>query len=218
MVRFDDALPPLLFDAICKFVLNLTARGVPRGTFWQPFEAKPTTCIAAAASVLSELLPATQDCAGVEWWVRSSGAHVPMALHFDKDETRARTTAEIRHPVYSGVIYIKDGGGPTLIVDQMLSEETGALVPSEPECAILSYPCRNSFLAFPGHLRHGVIAGSESSSHESSNSRCTLLLNWWRTRPASPSCSDLEADHWYSRFEHHAPQQRKLAVTPVGLR
>ena len=59
--------------------------------------------------------------------------------------------------VLSSVLYLTDGGGPTLVLQQSAG---GA--PAEQGC--LSTPRRNTLLCFPGHCLHGVLPGGHPHS------------------------------------------------------
>jgi hypothetical protein len=54
--------------------------------------------------------------------------------------------------VLSSVLYLTDGGGPTLVLEQSAG---GALAPQ----GFLSTPRCNTLLCFTGHCLHGVLPG-----------------------------------------------------------
>jgi hypothetical protein len=164
---------------------------------------------------LVKLLPDSDSLKGVEWWVRSRTAAISMHLHFDRDESLARSTGKMRHPSFSSVLYLDDAGGPTLILDQTTCAGGTSLFPTRAERCILSPPKRNSFLIFPGYLRHGVLA-DPALAERNTPPRRTLLLNWWDEQPAAPSCAmppqHLEQTHPPVLRDHHP----RLVMLPIG--
>jgi hypothetical protein len=207
--RYDDALPPELFEDLSGLVLELYQTEDPKGTFWQPVRSGSETCVSAAAATLSRLLPSATDCVGVEWWARVRPAGQAMAIHNDKDESLFRETGVLSHPRYSGVLYLLDEGGPTVVLASAAMEQGPARSGST---ALLSHPSRNGFLAFPGRLAHGVARALP----ESGGRRASLLMNWWPARPSAPACQDPPSNtlHPYARTHaDHSPRPGRLAET-----
>lgn len=212
--RYDCALPQELIDALD----DLAARAATeRGTFWRPLEDS-SSLIARTAACLVTLVPGSEGFTGVEWWVRSRPAATSMHLHFDRDESLARSTGKMKHPPFSSVLYLDDAGGPTLVLDQTICVDGTSLSPTDPESCILSAPKRNSFLIFPGYLRHGVIANPRLIDGNIPPRR-TLLLNWWNERPTGPSCAappqHLEQTH-APVLRNHRPRLVTLPILPAA--
>lgn len=218
VARFDDALPPALFDAVSGMALALSRGLNPSGTFWQDLGAPVETAIAAAVARLSRLAPAANGYAGAEWWVRLKAADTPMAFHFDKDESQFRLAGRMRHPTLSSVLYLTDAGGPTIILGQSVSADGRELIPPEVVDGVLSNPRRNSFLVFPGALRHGVVADGSARDGRPGALRGSLLLNWWSERPMAPGCGEPPAEAltpWAETAVDHLVQ--KAPITAVGI-
>jgi len=86
-------------------------------------------------------------------------------------------------PTYSSVLYLADGGGPTVVLDQA-ADEISDCWPNIPQEAGIVMPCMNRWMVFPGELRHGMIPVDDSPT-----SRYVILYNFWSThRPGPPNC------------------------------
>lgn len=216
VVRFDDALPDLLFETISAMAISLSEGPNPKGTFWQYADKPARTSIAAVISRLSQLIPLSAAIVGVEWWVRLKPVGMPMALHFDKDEALVKRTGQICHPAYSGILYLTDVGGPTVIIDQSVSKDGRRLFPPESDRGVLSQPKRNTFLAFPGHLRHGVVADLALTQNATLGAkRGSLLMNWWMEQPHLPNCGNPPLPAlapWVDIDGPHIPRMSPLAA------
>jgi len=96
--------------------------------------------------------------ASVEWWAHIRGADDAHQLHFDMDETRLRRGRPAyvrRHPVWSCVLFLEGGGGPTAVLAQRPGEGPATE-------AWLIPPRAGRLAVFDGTLLHGVIPGGAS--------------------------------------------------------
>lgn len=215
VLRFENALPLPLFEAVAAMAVALADSGA-KGTFWQEL-GEERTVAGAAASKLSRLLAAAQGCCGVEWWVRLKPSDMPMQFHFDKDESLFRLTGRMRHPLFAGVLYLTDTGGPTLIIDQAISSDGQRLLPHKADQAVLSHPRQNCFVMFPGHLRHGIVTDRRLARGCSlAGNRGSVLLNWWQERPLPPGCQELPAS-LSIRFEMPTGNCTPRSCSPIPV-
>ena len=116
------------------------------------------------------------------------------SLRSDKDECRAAEAGgSLLHPSLSSVLYLGTAGGPTAVLpqsavrDEQAPQGLGMASWAPGEMDVVS-PCPGSFLAFQGHLLHGVVPQPE---REGEGRRLTLLINWWQRTPHAPCCSPL---------------------------
>ena len=56
----------------------------------------------------TSLPPPQHWSGGVEWWCQCYQPGQGLAFHFDKDEERLRETGEMRHPIFSSIVYLHD--------------------------------------------------------------------------------------------------------------
>lgn len=116
---------------------------------------------------------------GIEWWIQYRDTHDSKEFHLDTALTHCRDLgyeALDRCPFYPAigtVFYLDDVGGPTVVLDQVMS--SCGLHPPLPEAVTVVNPAKNKLLLFRGDLLHGVL-----NSPTSSGKRLTLLVNYWR--------------------------------------
>jgi len=194
-------------------VFDLYEVGAAPGTFWEPTDCGRHNLMSAVASVLAPLVPGSNGCDGVEWWARVRSGEEPMLLHQDKDESLLNATGELSHPHYASVLYLSDYGGPTIVLEPGPDGSPPNL--SDQSRAALSWPRRNGFLVFRGDLPHGVgaLTGGEATTR-----RGSLLINWWRRRPAPPGCREAglpERVGYLPKHSRHEPQVVSLERVQV---
>lgn len=66
---------------------------------------------------------------------------------------------------------------PTVILEQLYSQDLGRAAPSTPHRSMLVWPLKGSYCLFDGRLGHGVLDSCSSTT------RATLLVNWWTQWP-----------------------------------
>ena len=112
------------------------------------------------------------DIVGAEWWAHRRGSsHVGHRLHWDTDESISETQKSnncSRFPVESSVLFLSDGGGATVVLDQRLGEGLG-------HDAWAVAPREGRFMAFNGNSLHGVMPWCG----EFCSPRLTLMVGWW---------------------------------------
>ena len=116
----------------------------------------------------------TADAAGCEMWAQRRPPSSSMHLHFDCDEEHARTlvhdgggsrppnfssSALLRCPMRTCVLYTSDSGGPTLVLQRSPGEEWR----DEVRC-FACWPRAGQILSFPGDWLHGILPGSEEAA------------------------------------------------------
>eukprot|EP00811_Abedinium_folium_P036285 NODE_9007_length_1453_cov_5.932881.p1 GENE.NODE_9007_length_1453_cov_5.932881~~NODE_9007_length_1453_cov_5.932881.p1 ORF type:complete len:402 (-),score=112.09 NODE_9007_length_1453_cov_5.932881:248-1399(-) len=155
---------------------------------------------AVAAALLPEAMalmkPGAAPPDSIEWWAHSrAGAGAGHQLHFDLDEAALDTWREEEgdapppHPDVSCVLYLDDGGvsgAPTLVTDQHVADGDGAGAKQ----GWLCWPQANRALLFDGGLLHAVVpggGGSQRTTGKAWNGRTTLMIGFWRGRPAEGS-------------------------------
>lgn len=126
-----------------------------------------------------------QEIVGVEWWAhrrpfQSAGAegspkfehtrYLNHHLHYDTDDVEVEETGEWQHPTISSVLYLTDGSGPTLIINQT---KTDPLNPSASSAVIT--PRKNLFVHFKGDRLHTVLPPEKPPAPE----RVTIAIAFW---------------------------------------
>ena len=132
---YENALPPRLFSVVvdhAQRVAQLEREGDAytfgkRTTFWLPLRDTPLSPIEAAIHQLFELgfgrePQRTRDdatfIAGAEWWVQQQRPRESIGYHYDKDEALASAEMTMRFPEVSTVTYLRERGGPTMVLNQ----------------------------------------------------------------------------------------------------
>lgn len=188
-----EHLPPALFAELIsccspqRFGALMVARfPFYKTTFWYPFGRSPENLF---ERVIEALRPAANPSArvvGVEWWfsVLDSNA-TPLWLlpnHFDRNDLDERNPSRISHPEWSSVLFLTSAPyGELVITDQVLGRDMQP-EPEQPRAAEFVRPRANSYVVFPGHLRHGVV-GRLWRPREMTGLRIALAVNWWTERP-----------------------------------
>ena len=215
---YENALPPRLFSVVvdhAQRVAQLEREGDAytfgkRTTYWLPLRDSrgsrltPLSPIEAAIHQLFELgfgrePQRTRDdatfIAGAEWWVQQQRPRESIGYHYDKDEALASAEMTMRFPEVSTVTYLRERGGPTMVLNQT-TPDGNEEIPPLPRRAWISYPRRNKHLLFRGNLQHGVSGELSVWPDDQAHSRMTLLVNWWRDAPKLPNCVRFEAERW----------------------
>jgi len=182
------------------------------GTCWLPSSASPETAAELAARTLLQriLQEEPEDFAGIEYWSRVRSENLGAGLHYDAAEDDVDLHGEWLHgnpwrPQWSSVLYLTDEGGPTVILDQLSSEE-GSHVPQIPQKGHFCLPKRNRFVVFRADLFHGTLP----VELETARSRRVFIFNFWRRHtPAAPHCQRVD-------FARHVGM-RRAALPPRDL-
>jgi hypothetical protein len=153
---------------------------------WFGLSEEPTNTIHQALLQLAETLTPEQreTIEGVEWWAHrrpfgSAGAegsaefertrYLNHHLHYDTDDVAVEEGGDWHHPQISSVLYLTDGSGPTLIINQTKQEP---LDPSAVSAVVT--PRQNMFMHFKGDLLHTVLP-PEAPAPE----RVTIAIAFW---------------------------------------
>lgn len=145
-------------------------------TGWWPFDRAPASAVELAAAALRDVAARPEDgVIGVEWWLRVAPVREGHGWHWDRDE-EAEGDRRAATPVRASVLYLGHRGGPTVIID--LTRDVGRVARLRSLEVVSVNPAPGRFVTFPGESLHGVAAV------EGYGFRRTLLLNWWRERPA----------------------------------
>eukprot|EP00927_Polykrikos_kofoidii_P023202 TRINITY_DN21436_c0_g1_i1.p1 TRINITY_DN21436_c0_g1~~TRINITY_DN21436_c0_g1_i1.p1 ORF type:complete len:721 (+),score=97.15 TRINITY_DN21436_c0_g1_i1:56-2218(+) len=182
---WDEVLPPGLLCHVRESVDDLCTWGLrnPRGcsTFWLARDAEARTAAEVVGRFLLEKV--LQDCldefVGIEWWCKNQSAALGAHFHFDT----AFSDDGLFRPAYSSVLYLSDEGGPTVVLDQAASLESGRW-PEVPQESYIVMPRVNRWMVFPGELRHGMVPVDGNK-----RPRWVILYNFWRRHsPGPPTC------------------------------
>ncbi|CAJ1452064.1 unnamed protein product [Effrenium voratum] len=155
-------------------------------TFWLDRRAEPRTAAEVAGRILLKLAGKDpDDFAGIEWWGRNQCARMGAHFHYDTAISGCESDDPAPRPVFSSVLYLGDVGGPTVILQQVA--DGGCHVPAVPARGWAVATVANRWLCFDGRLRHGACSFGlrEPRANEQ---RQVLLYNYWKLRPAPPSC------------------------------
>ena len=143
-----------------------------------------------------------------------------IGYHYDKDEALASAEMTMRFPEVSTVTYLRERGGPTMVLNQT-TPDGNEEIPPLPRRAWISYPRRNKHLLFRGNLQHGVSGELSVWPDDQAHSRMTLLVNWWRDAPKLPNCVRFEAERWrelgMDRREDQLWQLRAATALPRAV-
>jgi hypothetical protein len=158
---FEGTLPRALFRAVVN-----EAR--PRSAGWTPLDRAPRSAVEQAIHGLRRL---AGRCAGAEWWFNRDALR---PFHYDKDEKLFARTRRMVHPRRASILYLGDGGGPTVILNETpTSIRRGRK--DRPISGVRVEPRANRFVLFTGDRFHAAYPGR--------GSRATLAINWWDRRP-----------------------------------
>lgn len=162
-------------------------------TFWFPLGDRPANVVEALVPLLRRRLPPAQKrLVGVEWWIGRMRTHdVPLDFHHDRDLKLFEETGELRHPVWSSVLFFTQvKGGSLFVTNQQLVQRRGELVlsPAEPTAFGRAQPKPNRYAVFPGELFHGVLDARDQVPDEplperEGELRLSLVVNWWDEPP-----------------------------------
>mmetsp|Transcript_5198 Transcript_5198/g.10995 ORF Transcript_5198/g.10995 Transcript_5198/m.10995 type:complete len:486 (-) Transcript_5198:62-1519(-) len=152
------------------------------------------------------------DIKGGEWWIQARSGKEGIGFHYDKDEAYASIHMRMSFPIISTITYLTDVGAPTLILNQT-SLDGSTDFPEVPHEGFLSYPKKNRHVMFRGDLNHGV--SKTLSLDENSDSRVTLLINWWVEKPMEPNCMTL-SDTLATKIDFNYPEKVAKAVNSAA--
>jgi hypothetical protein len=201
---FEDALPRPLFRRLVSVVQavgteRMENMGSYNTTFWVPLSAKPTNVVEECVKKLWALVQPGPTCIGMEWWLGRLKYGESLAFHTDRDRSLRHETGQIVHPLWSSILYLnRFPSSPTIVLDQVLSPDGKSWIPPEVKSCTSLEAVPNHYAVFRGDLRHGVVPNGADSkdgskkTHEASDIRLTLLVNYWDRRPAPPNCRDYD--------------------------
>ena len=76
--------------------------------------------------------------AGAEWWVQQQRPRESIGYHYDKDEALASAEMTMRFPEVSTVTYLRERGGPTMVLNQT-TPDGNEEIPPLPRRAWINY-------------------------------------------------------------------------------
>lgn len=143
----------------------------------------------------------------------------------------ASRVPQVLHPAVSSVVYLSDGGDPTIVLEEGLSSPLSA------KKAHLVHPRERAFLAFDGELLHGVLPGpfnaapekaaaqrggpkasrqAATPAPEAAAQRLVLLIAWYTepTRTAGGKRAKLRAQSSVPRPSRSQTWPRDLELRP----
>jgi hypothetical protein len=154
---------------------------------------------------------------GCEVWVRRQVMGAGVTTHYDLDIGRKRHDNSEHVPYLSSILYLPAtppppattttptapppfSPGPTFILDtrhdlqkKQEKEKGQAVHTSPPTRAEVVWPRAGRYAIFDGQLAHGVLPCAAARLEEAGADageavRFTMLINWWRQKPAAPEC------------------------------
>lgn len=95
--------------------------------------------------------------------------HLGHQFHYDSEN---EGHGELRHPLLSSVLFLKDGcGGPTVITNQSLGENLA-------DKGWLVHPKENRLAVFDASYLHGVVPG-KGPTRNVNDRRITFMVGFW---------------------------------------
>ena len=183
-----NVLPTELFDELVKEVRSMpeAQRVYGATSFYVPVH-NHTSRNKLEYLILNHLAPLVigsaetmaHDWKGIEWWIQhrdlndSKEFHLDTAISYCRDAGYESLDRCPFYPAVGTVLYLDEVGGPTVVLDQVMS--ACGLSPPIPESITVVHPERNKMLLFRGDLLHGVL-----NSNAAAEKRLTLLVNYWK--------------------------------------
>lgn len=196
---FENALPGKLHERLLRAFIAIgderpDGKDTYSRTFWYERGCGATNLAEEAIEELQKCANPPSDCIGTEWWVGRLRYGKKLALHFDRDLSHSQATGQLVHPVLSSVYYLnRFDSSPTLLLDQIPGDDGRSKVPHTARLSTSVAAIANNYVVFPGNLRHGVIPDRNKLQRDStSDSRLTLLVNYWDKRPSAPVCRNYD--------------------------
>jgi lipid II:glycine glycyltransferase (peptidoglycan interpeptide bridge formation enzyme) len=164
-------------------------------TFWYPLERAPENVFESIAASLRSLANPSSNVIGVEWWfsVVQTNATPQWLLpcHFDRNDLAERDVQKLKHPDTASVLFLNSVPyGELVVTDQVLTD--AGPQPQEPKDMCFFSPRPNRYVAFPGHLYHGVI-GRMWRPMKATKLRIAMAVNWWSEKPTAAYLGDSRA-------------------------
>ena len=209
-MMFSDALPQPMFERLADAVRAVGRERLKRNyttTFWLPRASTPRNIAEACVMELLNLLDVGDRCIGMEWWLGRLAYGERLRYHFDRDMTVHKETGQFVHPIFASSLYLNDfPSGPTVVTDQVPSEDGLSKVPPKPTVKDSAPALANHYTVFAGDLRHGVIPKREARRQFEAGTgpdemRLTFLVNYWDRRPLPPVCMDYDGSIYPSLNE-----------------
>jgi hypothetical protein len=193
---FEEVLPGSLFERLVRAVRTIGGERLKRNyttTFWFPKGADPANVAEEAVVELLKLVDPPPTCTGMEWWLGRLAYGEKLRFHFDRDMTIRKKTGQYVHPQLASVLYLNSfPSSPTVILDQVPALDGKTRVPEKPQFRKAIEAVANRYFVFPGNHRHGVIPEKQEGERKTSETRLTLLVNYWDRRPLPPVCFDYD--------------------------
>ena len=203
---FENALPAALFERLVHAVEavgmeRIEGMGTYDTTFWVPFPFEATNVVEECIGKLWDLVQPGPSCIGMEWWLGRLKYGKSLNFHTDRDRSLQKKTGQIVHPLWASILYLnRFPSSPTVILDQVLSPDGKSWIPPKADSGRSLDAVPNHYVVFRGDLRHGVVASGATAEKASEIEqtekppalRLTLLVNYWKRRPAPPNCRDYD--------------------------
>lgn len=178
--------------------------------FWLPANAEARTAPEVAGRKLQELLE--RKDLEIEWWCRTQVPSLGAHFHYDTHPFLNEAHGNLR-PEFSSVLFLSDLGGPTVVLNQQ-AQGCGHR-PPVPHNGSAVASRTNRWFAFPGTLRHGAVALTNSVEEmQSGGRRSVILYNFWpRNTPKTAECVQPNFSN-YQPFCDWAPTARHILCKP----
>ena len=178
--------------------------------FWLPTSAEARTAPEVAGRKLQELL-GRKDL-DIEWWCRTQVPSLGAHFHYDTHPFLNEAHGNLR-PEFSSVLFLSDVGGPTVVLNQQ-AQGCGHR-PPVPHNGSAVASRTNRWFAFPGTLRHGAVALTNSAEEmHGGGRRSVILYNFWpRNTPKTAECVQPNFSN-YQPFCAWAPTARHILCKP----
>lgn len=200
---FDDALPPDMLRTLRDLLAPKSAfwlehaynevRGSGENGYFSylhslsgPVASTIDLVIRHVFSLARVHFPLLAEATAAEWWAHCRPHPCGHQLHFDSDN---EGIGGARHPICSCVIFVEAPlgiGGPTLVTDQRLGDDTLAAH------GWLVYPRQSRIAVYDGRVLHGVVPGHGNQPVEACPNarRITWMVAFWRAITPRPFGAD----------------------------
>ena len=144
------------------------------------------------AVTLKALAKPSSNVVGVEWWfsvlLTEESPQWLLPCHFDRADLAETDPLKVRHPDTASVLFLNAVPyGELVVTDQVMTEKGPH--PQEPKDMRFVSPRPNRYVAFPGHLYHGVIGRMWRPAKEP-KLRIAMAVNWWTEKPQATYLRD----------------------------